>query len=184
NFVVNFNAENTSVETGLFWIILNRRSLDFCWALLRFKNGLNFNISHWCQSQIFVSPCHIVHKTSLESTNARRVDHEVTPFTRNLERGKVSPRRPLLTIVMTAPESITASQLTPLMVHFTMGLPGVGKSCGLREVSAAVLTTLDAATSSFPVSASTTTTTTTSETTAASSATPTVIISRRLFCGS
>ncbi|KAK3922117.1 Maintenance of telomere capping protein 6 [Frankliniella fusca] len=35
NFVVNFNAENTSVETGLFWIILNRRSLDFCWALLR-----------------------------------------------------------------------------------------------------------------------------------------------------
>ncbi|KAK3924509.1 dTDP-3-amino-3,4,6-trideoxy-alpha-D-glucopyranose N,N-dimethyltransferase [Frankliniella fusca] len=74
---------------------------------------------------------------------------------------------------MTAPESITASQLTPLMVHFTMGLPGVGKSCGLREVSAAVLTTLDAATSSFPVSASTTTTTTTSETTAASSATPT-----------
>ncbi|KAK3918266.1 Chaperone protein ClpC3, chloroplastic, partial [Frankliniella fusca] len=75
---------------------------------------------------------------------------EVTPFTRNLERGKVSPRRPLLTIVMTAPESITASQLTPLMVHFTMGLPGVGKSCGLREVSAAVLTTLDAATSNFP----------------------------------
>ncbi|KAK3922782.1 Chaperone protein [Frankliniella fusca] len=81
----------------------------------------------------------------------RDTNPSVTPFTRNFERGKDDPRRPILTIVITAPESTTELQFKLLIVHFTMGLPGVGKSCGPKGTFAEVLTTLDAATSSFPV---------------------------------
>ncbi|KAK3917731.1 putative cytochrome P450 12c1, mitochondrial [Frankliniella fusca] len=47
-----------------------------------FKNCLNFDISHWSQSQISMSPCHIIHKTSLELANTWRVYHGARDFMR------------------------------------------------------------------------------------------------------
>ncbi|KAK3915784.1 Rab9 effector protein with kelch motifs [Frankliniella fusca] len=51
-------------------------------ATKTFKNCLNFDISHWSQSQISMSPCHIIHKTSLELANTWRVYHGARDFMR------------------------------------------------------------------------------------------------------